>query len=197
MREQNYYIYEEYKKEILDIFINERLECYYHPEIKKIIKLLCTSDDKVINVSENKRSDGLHGKCKHVYTSEGGLTDIIIVPSEYSYETPVNQYLSIEIKAPNLDVKNYTVTRYNKIKVKNNIGQINVQFSKTNFIIFTDTITWYLIKKDTNITRVDEISLLNASQHNWEWKEVDEWKRLMDKIEGFIKKSKKEYSIVF
>lgn len=91
---------------------------------------------------------------------------------EYCYEKPVAPYISIEVKIPHIEIEDEKVVRYNKIKLKNRAGNLNgqleVQFQKTPYIIYTDCVTWYFVHYYDNHTVENEISLIEAS-NDWHW----------------------------
>lgn len=81
--ENKHYSYKKYKDKVINVYKDERLECYYHPVIKEFLQSICSHDEKVINVGENKKSKGIHAKVSSVYADKGGLQDLIIVPNSY------------------------------------------------------------------------------------------------------------------
>lgn len=219
--ENKHYLYKEYKDKIINGYKDERLEHYYHPKIQEFLQSICSHYEKVINVGENKQRKGIHAKVRSAYADNGGLQDLIIVPKSYSYENPTKPYVTVEVKIPAMDIKKDTITRYNKLKVENHIGQLNEQFKKTSYIIFTDCITWYLLIADGNsIATREELSLVELSQKEWIWKreirkrsdedkeffkeigfdcvgeyetEPNDWKKLIEKLTEFLEKAKKNY----
>ncbi|MBZ9634623.1 hypothetical protein [Clostridium sp. FP1] len=223
--ENKHYLYKEYKDKVINVYKDERLEYYYHPKIQEFLQSICSHYEKVINVGENKQRNGIHAKARSAYADNGGLQDLIIVPNSYSYENPTKPYVTVEVKIPDIDIEieKDTITRYNKLKVENHIGQLNEQFKKTSYIIFTDCITWYLlIAHGNSISTKEELSLVELSQEEWIWKreiykfsgedkeffkkigfdyvgeheienEPIDWKELIEKLTEFLEKSKKNY----
>lgn len=215
--ENKHYSYKKYKDKVINVYKDERLECYYYPVIKEFLQSICSHDEKVINVAENKKSKGIHAKVMSVYADKGGLQDLIIVPNSYSYEKPTKPYVTVEVKQPDIDIKDDIITRYNKIKIKNNIKQLNEQIKKTAYIIFTDCITWYLlIANGDSILTKEDLSLVEVCQTKWVFKrkihkfsdeekefdsvseyeiedEPNDWEKLIKELTKFLEKSKINY----
>ena len=201
--EDTCYSYNKYKNAIINVYMDERLEPYYYPVLKEFLLSLCVHDTKVVSVYENKNKSGIHANLKNIYEGEGALQDLIIVPKSYSYDHPQKPYVTIEAKRPNIDIKDKIIIRYNKIKVKNHEGQLIEQFKRTNYIVFTDCITWYLLSnKDENIKVEKEICLIESLGENWIWKseghnfsneykdDPSVWKYLKIYLKNFIEQSK-------
>lgn len=195
--EDTIYPYKKYKDNIINIYKDERLECYYLPKIKEFLQSVCSDKEKVINVSENKKNTGIHAKVRSVYADKGGLQDLIIVPGSYSYENPTKPYVTVEVKRPNIYIKDNAITKYNELEFKIHEGQLNVQFKKTSFIIFTDCITWYLINKNGNngidMERIPLIDEFNSDSEHESEDKTSFWKELIEKIIIFLEKSKENY----
>lgn len=196
-----YYSYKKYISSIISVYTDERLEVYYYPILKKFLSTICFCDAKVVSVFDNKKVDGVHANRKSIYTNEGGLQDIIIVPNSYTYEKPEKPFITVEAKRPDIDIKDGIIKRYNKLKVKNNKSQLYEQFQKINYIIFTDFITWYLLKYENRDILIEkEISLIIPLKEDWCWKsethnvneadnELNNWKGLIIALKEFIKKA--------
>lgn len=116
---------------------------------------------------------------------------MIIVSNVYTYEKPTNPYVIIEVKMPDVDFDKEKIKRYNPLKVENNYEQLQVQFEHCKYIIFTDCITWYFLKRE-NFFKADfndKISLIKTC--NNEWKQEDSiWGRLKSKIVKISKEAK-------
>ena len=168
--ENKNYSYENYKNDIIKTYKDERLETYYYRHLINFLESIYYKDEKVINVSENKKKKGLHAKVQSVYADRGELPDFIIVPMDYSYENPKKPYITIEVKRPEIDIEGDLISRYNKLKIEKNNKQLNSYFKKTSYIIFTDTITWYLLIKEDKSILKQEFSLVEKYQEKWGWK---------------------------
>lgn len=211
MQAKNDYPYEQYQKDIVDTYRYERKEVYYYSVIRDFIRTLCSEEEKVVEVFDNKGTSSIHNK--DAYTVPGGLQDMIIVPKEYQYEKPVPPYITIEIKKPDMDLENNKVIRYNAIKhaCKGRLnGQLEVQFQRTSYIIYTDCITWYFLEKDSEPKTV---CLLKEDGDNWKFTcgedsdtalynsgdihqieaEPKEWIKLKGYLREFIERSKNHY----
>lgn len=216
------YSFDEYKKNIMEIYRDERTEDDYYVVIQLFLESIYSDDVKVIKVPKNRCSKK-HDRNK--YADKGGLADIIIVPNTYTYEKPEKQYANVEVKMPDLDIEDGKIVRYNKLKPKNseNKVQLNKQFENTPYIIFTDNITWYLLTKDENGFKepIKELCLIERFDKEWMWKvdkhefsdndkeffynemgfdiisaqeiEPKVWRDLKKELEIFLKKAKANY----
>jgi hypothetical protein len=195
--EDNLYPYKKYKDNIINIYKDERLECYYLPKIKELLQSICSDKEKVINVSENKKNNGIHAKVRSVYADKGGLQDLIIVPVSYSYENPTKPYITVEVKSPNIDIEDNAITKYNELKVEIHEGQLNEQFKKTSFIVFTDCITWYLLNKNSNneidVERIPLVDGFDCDSEHENKVMPGFWKEQIEKLTKFLEKSKENY----
>lgn len=189
--------YDAYIESVENVYQDERLEVYYYPLIKKFLQSIGSLEKKVINVSENKKATGIHAGKKSVYTISGGLPDLIWTSKSYTYENPVRPYIVVEIKAPDITIEASVITRYNKVKPEKYEKQLRKEFKKNTYVIFSDCITWYLLKKNgRGFEKRNEISLLEAlSNGNWGWKRSNEdngWNDLALEINKFLGDAKKD-----
>lgn len=183
--------YNDYMEEVRRIYRDMRLEEYYYSFLMEFIEW-CMLDDmseKVIDVHKNRETK-IHDRSK--YADKHSVTDMIIVPKRYTYEKPTKPYVIIEVKMPSISFEDRKVVRYNPLKVNGERQkQLNRQFKHCEYIIFTDCIMWYFLRKDDfkkgNFS--NEISLLKA--YGDEWLRYDAmWKRLKCKIVEIINESK-------
>lgn len=207
MRRTRLYSYDEYMKEVFQVYKDERLENYYYSLIKDFLLTFCSDKAKVVNVSGNHQTN-LHDR--KIYADKGELQDLIIVPSEYTYERPMRPFISVEIKKPSIDIDFDSETGkaeikcYNSKKVKistdNLNGQVEVQFAKTDCIIFTDCISWWFLEREHNDTKefLQEprlFQLIEVSGQDWRILQSNStvWENMGDYIRSFIERSQRDY----
>ena len=178
--------YDEYKEEIMRIYRDFRREMYYYSLITRLLEECVIDKLKVIPVYDNKGynddSPGLHDRSK--YADSHSLQDMIIVPEQYEYEKTTSPYISIEVKKPKIKFNNGKIVKYDLIKIEgDNWNQLNAEFRYCNYIIFTDCIAWYFLKKGTEIGK--PVCLIE----NEKW--TKEWDNLKTQITLFESKSMK------
>lgn len=205
MRRTRLYSYDEYMKEVFQVYKDERLENYYYSLIKGFLLTFCSDKAKVVNVSGNHQTN-LHDR--KIYADKGDLQDLIIVPLEYTYECPLPPFISVEIKEPNIDINfgqginEAKIIRYNPLKWETERGdikgQLKAQFSKTNYIIYTDCISWWFLEREHNDTKAflrepKRFQLIEACGSDWEILHSTVWKDMGVYIRSFIERSQRDY----
>lgn len=182
--------YDEYKEEIMRIYRDLRREGYYYNLLISLFEECITKDMKVIPVYLNKgyKDDAiekLHDRTQ--YADSHSLQDIIIVSDKYEYENTMPPYVSIEAKKPNISFKNGKITKYDSLKAEGeNLEQLEAEFKYCKYIIFTDCITWYFLKKGNNIDEPDKCLIVDTQ---WE-QDNTIWENLKKEIISFIKDAK-------
>lgn len=176
--------YDDYKKEVLRIYRDMRREVYYYPLITIFLEGCISDEEKLIPVHENKgysdSGTGMHNRTK--YADKNNLQDMIIVSSEYTYEHTTSPYVSVEIKMPSISFNEEEILKYTPLEI---VKQLNEQFRYCKYIIFTDCITWYFLKKGQGYE--DKICLLDKLK----WKQDNEiWDKLKSKVTEMINNSK-------
>lgn len=178
----------DYFEEIKEIYEIERLEQCYYSLIKDFLKSICVNDERVVLVSDN-RDTIIHNR--KAYADNGGVPDLIIAPSKYTYENPIKPYLLVEIKAPNILVKNNNINSYKPIRYKSGENsQVNVQLQKIPYVIFTDCLTWYLISEQ----ETKHICLIDKGANYIYITNNNKFTELKKDIKNFIIDAKRGYS---
>lgn len=182
--------YDEYKEEIIRIYRDLRREGYYYNLLTNLFEECITKDMKVIPVYLNTGyKDDIIKKVhdRSQYADSHSLQDIIIVPKEYEYENVMPPYISIEVKKPDILVRNGKIIKYNALKAEGKkLEQLKAEFRYCKYIIFTDCITWYFLKEGNNINEPDKCLIVGKQ---WE-QDNTIWKKLKDEIIKFVNDSK-------
>ena len=186
--------YDEYKGEIMRIYRDLRREGYYYNLLISLFEECTTCDMKVIPVYLNtgyKENAVRKVHDRSQYADSHSLQDIIIVPERYEYEKTTPPYISIEVKKPDISFKNGKIVKYNLLEVEGKKKeQLQEQFKYCSYIIFTDCVTWYFIKRDNFIKNDFSNNISLIKECNDEWKDDIMWEKMKCKIEETINESK-------
>ena len=196
----------DYVEAVEDIYKIERRETYFSFILREFIQLLLPDDERLVAVWDNKgyrdnTKDPLHNRKN--YADSKSLQDLIIVPSEYTYERTTKPYVSVELKKPNLD-------KYKELKFDNASEQLEAELRFCDYIIFTDCATWIFITKDKKGIKEEKLCLIkekkwlpmNIDDRNGQrmsgipTEEPKEWKELKNKIQRFILEAKEKYETI-
>lgn len=165
------YPWQQFRQEFIHIHRSARREPYCYPLLEQVLRPLCPPDRMVVPVYDNKRSSLLHNT--EIYAAPGGLQDLIVVPRHYTYEAPQPPLVTVEAKRPQLALSpEGLVEQYLPLKLRDREGRLNgqleVQLQKTDFLLFTDCITWHLLQAGREPW---SICLLRPQAEGWAWPE--------------------------
>lgn len=189
--------YIDYVKEVERIYKIERRETYYYVLLVNFLRECITDNDKMlVSVWDNKgyKDDGVKIHNRNAYADSHSLQDMIIVPSNYEYENTQKPYVSIELKKPNLD-------NYHMLDLNGNMDQIDAELGYSDFIIYTDCVTWIFVQKERkpkiiSLMKNNKWIQLKKSSNkrvgNVIYEEPDKWCELIELIKDFIASSEQK-----
>lgn len=188
----------DYQEKLEEIYINARWEAYYDLVLIPFISKYCEDKGvKIVPVHETRRSGRKSSNPKPHFidnystmaevmvkgkqtVKRVGIPDYVIVPSASTYENPKKSLVNIEFKLPEKLTTNYCEINPNKYET-----ELSYQFRYCNNIILTDGVTWYFLKKISDIKTSEAIRLYDNVNKHWKY-DNEATVKLCERISSFV-----------
>ena len=150
--------FNEYCNLLEEIKRNSDVEQYYDELLRPLFKeaIINMPNVKVVPTFDTR----YHGNNKTKYDCITGSfdkrvwPDYIFVPESYTHNRPVEPYIKVEFKIPNITMKNGQILYYPIYKTSNKFhDEIESELYDTPLIL-TDGITWYFLKEPNEINNL-------------------------------------------
>ena len=177
----------DYQQELEKVYNESRWEAYYDPVLLPVLSSCCDGLGVKVVPTHETRKRGIKKHFIETYSIAGekevkkekngkevierrptrlGIPDFVIVPEKSTYDNPLPSIVNVEFKLPiNL------TSKYIKCNPEEHKTELRHQFEYCKYNIFTDGVTWYLLKKSKDDKKAYTISkcieLYDYKKNQW------------------------------